>query len=61
MFITGHPKSVSDFEFSDSDIGDIVTACVHNVSFIGVTGQVKFDISGDPMRNIKIDQVQGIT
>ena len=59
VIFIGHPKSVDQFEFSDSDIGDLVTACVYNVSFLGVTGQVKFERSGDPMRNIKIDQVRG--
>ena len=57
-FLPGHPKSLHEFEF-DRDIGDIVTACVYNVSFLGITGQVKFERSGDPMRNIKIDQIQG--
>lgn len=55
----GHPKTLVEFNYTDEDIGNIVTACVYNVSFLGITGQVKFERSGDPMRNIKIDQIQG--
>ena len=54
----GHPKSLDEYEF-DRDIGDIVTSCVYNVSYLGITGQVRFERSGDPMRNIKIEQIQG--
>ena len=49
---------MEQFNYTDKDIGDIVTACVYNVSFLGITGQVKFAESGDPLRNIKIDQIQ---
>ena len=58
-FSLGHPKSLEDFEYSDRDIGDIITSCVYNVSFLGVSGQVKFERTGDPMKNIKIEQIQG--
>ena len=58
-FSLGYPKSLEDFEYSDRDIGDIITSCVYNVSFLGVSGQVKFERTGDPMKNIKIEQIQG--
>ena len=56
---SGHPKSLDEFEYSDSDIADIMTACMYNVSFLGITGQVKFDVSGEIQKNIRIEQVQG--
>ena len=56
---SGHPKSLDEFEYSDGDIADIMTACMYNVSFLGITGQVKFDVSGEIQKNIRIEQVQG--
>ena len=57
--VQGHVKSLDQFEYADSDIADIITSCTSNLSFLGLTGQVQFDSSGDPTKNIKIDQIQG--
>ena len=58
---TGFIKSLDEFNYSDGHIGDIVTACFYNVTFLGVSGNIKFDPTrgGDPMKNIKIDQIRG--
>ena len=37
-----------------------MTACASNVTFLGVSGLVKFEKSGDPMKNIRLDQIQGM-
>lgn len=50
---------MDEFEYSDIDIGDIVTSCTNNVSFLGITGQVKFDRDGQIRKNVRIEQVQG--
>ena len=59
MFFLGHPKSLEQFEYSDGDLGDIITSCTSNLSFLGVSGNVKFGSYGSPVKNIKLDQIQG--
>ena len=56
----GHPKTIDEFEYSDGDIGDIMTACASNTTFLGISGLVKFEKTGDPMKNIRLDQIQGL-
>ena len=55
----GHRKALHEFEYSDGDIGDLITACVYNLSFMGLTGGLSFDTTGEPLKNIKIEQIQG--
>ena len=59
LFISGHPKSLDQFDYSDSDIADIVTSCTRNLSYLGISGKIKFGYYGNPMKTIKIDQIQG--
>ena len=59
MLFLGHPKSLDQFEYSDGDLGDIITSCTSNLSFLGVSGNVKFGSYGSPVKNIKLDQIQG--
>ena len=54
----GHGKSLDEFAYSDVDIGDIMTSCTRNVSFLGLSGHVEFDSTGEPTKNVKIDQIQ---
>ena len=58
--VSGHSQSLDQFSYSDRDIADITTSCTRNVSFLGITGQVKFDITGEPLKNVKVDQIQGL-
>ena len=59
VMFSGHSKNIEDFEYSDGDIGAIMTSCASNVTFLGVSGIVKFEKSGDPMKNIRLDQIRG--
>ena len=36
-------------------------ACLSNQSFTGISGNVKFTLTGDPIKKIRVDQVQGKT
>ena len=55
---SGHNKSLDEFSYSDVDIGDIMTSCTRNVSYLGLSGHVEFDSTGEPTKNVKIDQIQ---
>ena len=57
---SGHNKSLDEFSYSDVDIGDIMTSCTRNVSYLGLSGHVEFDSSGEPRKNVKIDQIQSM-
>ena len=60
MFISfpGSNKSLEDYAY-DREIGDIMLACLSNQSFTGISGNVKFTLTGDPIKKIRVDQVQG--
>ena len=34
-------------------------SCLSNQSFTGISGNVKFTLTGDPIKKIRVDQVQG--
>ena len=36
-------------------------SCLSNQSFTGISGNVKFTLTGDPIKKIRVDQVQGKT
>lgn len=55
----GHPTSLERFNYSDGDIGDLMTQSMREVDFQGVLGRMMFDDHGDPTRIIAIDQQQG--
>ena len=55
----GYNKTLDQFRYSDGDIGDIMKDCLASLNFMGVTGTVRFDETGEPLQNIRIQQVQG--
>ena len=40
-------------------MADIITECVSNLSYVGMSGNIKFGDFGDPQKNIRLDQIQG--
>ena len=57
--ISGSNKSLDQFQYSDKDIADTITACASKVSFVGLNGLIEFDKFGDPSINVQISQIQG--
>ena len=56
----GHPKSLDQFTYKDSDINDVILSCVSNVSFSGVSGNVWFEQGYDPpIRDVYIERIEG--
>ena len=56
----GHPKPLEEFEYSDGDIGDLITQSMFDVDFEGILGPMSFDENGDPTRTVLLAQQQGI-
>ena len=56
----GHPKSLSEFTYQDSDINDVILSCMSNLSFLGVSGSISFGEGADPIKNVKMGRIQGI-
>lgn len=56
----GHPKSLEDFTYNDSDIGDVMLESMASVDFQGVLGRMMFDEHGDPSSITALDQQQGM-
>lgn len=57
--ILGHPKTVDQFGYEDTDINDIIYDCMGKSSFMGVSGHVHFPGGGDPDRMVQIERIQG--
>ena len=55
----GSPKTIDQFDYSDGEMADMLTSCVRNLSFDGISGHIKFGYYGDPQKNIRLDQIQG--
>ncbi|KAH3692853.1 hypothetical protein DPMN_194607 [Dreissena polymorpha] len=56
----GHPKTIGDFTYKDSDIGEIVFQCMGNQSIIGMSGRISFAKGGaDPDKSILLQRIQG--
>ena len=56
---TGHLKSLDEFTYKDSDINEIILSCMANVSMLGLTGSIDFEKGADPIKNVKIERIQG--
>ena len=59
FYIAGHPKSVDEFTYADSDINDVIIACMSNISIIGLSGSLSFGEGADPIKNVKMERIQG--
>ena len=56
---TGHLKTLNQFTYNDRDINDIILSCMSNVSMTGITGNIAFGEGSDPIKNVKIERIQG--
>ena len=59
FIFSGHPKSLDQFTYQDKDINDIILSCMSNVSLTGVSGRVLFENGIDPIKDCKVQRVQG--
>ena len=59
IIFPGHPKTLDEFTYDDKDINDIIVECMSNTSMVGIQGSIAFGEGGDPIRNVKIERVQG--
>ena len=59
IIFSGHPKTLDEFTYDDKDINDIIVECMSNTSMVGIQGSIAFGEGGDPIRNVKIERVQG--
>ena len=58
-YTPGSQKTINQFDYSDREMADIMTSCVSNISFVGISGNVQFGYYSDPEKNIRLDQIQG--
>ena len=56
--LSGHNKTLDEFEYYDADIGQVIFECMGNVSMTGVLGNIAFENGADPIRNVKIEQIR---
>ena len=56
---SGHLKTLNQFTYNDRDINDIILSCMSNVSMTGITGNIAFGEGSDPIKNVKIERIQG--
>ena len=56
---TGHPKTLDQFTYQDSDINDVIVSCISNISIIGIGGSIALGEGADPIKNVKIERIQG--
>ena len=54
-------KTLDKFTYDDGDINDIILECMSNVSMLGVIGSISFEGGADPIKNVKIERIQGLT
>ena len=59
ILLPGHPKSLDEFTYEDSDINNVILSCMSNISITGIVGGVSFGKGADPIKNIKIERIQG--
>ena len=59
FYILGHPKSVDEFTYADSDINDVILACMSNIATIGLSGSMPLGQGADPIKNVKMERIQG--
>ena len=59
IYFAGYSKSIDEFTYQDSIINDVVLDCMSNISLTGVSGNIVFGEGADPIRNVRIEQIQG--
>ena len=57
---SGHPKTLDQFNYTDSDITDIMFKCIGNQSIVGLTHNISFKNGNDPVMNGQMERIQGI-
>ena len=55
----GYPKSLDEFTYKDLHINDIILSCAGNVSMKGIAGSIHFEQGADPVKNVRIQRIQG--
>ena len=55
----GHPKSLDQFTYQDSDINDAIVSCISNISITGIGGSIALGEGADPIKNVKMERIQG--
>lgn len=61
LHILVHSKELDTFSYQDSDINEIILSCMSNVSMTGITGSIQFEEGADPVKNVHIERIQGIS
>ncbi|ELT90201.1 hypothetical protein CAPTEDRAFT_205658 [Capitella teleta] len=56
---SGSHKRLQDFSFNDLGMANMITDCVSNTSFSGLSGKITFNEAGSTQPNIIIQQQQG--
>ncbi|XP_077869869.1 LOW QUALITY PROTEIN: gamma-aminobutyric acid type B receptor subunit 2-like [Saccoglossus kowalevskii] len=52
-------KRLEDFNYEDKYLADLIMASLMNVSIHGVSANIQFNIHGDPLTDLKVQQFQG--
>ena len=50
---------LDEFSYADSDINEIIMSCISNISMIGITGSIYFENGADPVKDVRIERIQG--
>ena len=53
-----HTKTFDQFDYSDSDINDIIYACICNTTFTGVSKDYMFSEDGDLEDDVIVERIQ---
>ena len=57
--LIGYPKSLHEFTYQDSEINNVILSCMSNISITGIVGGISFGDGADPIKNVKIERIQG--
>jgi len=55
---SGHTKTLDQFEYTDSDINDMVYGCLGTVSFQGAGKQYSFSTDGEIQDDVVVERIQ---
>ena len=50
---------LDEFFYEDRDINQMIMTCLSEVSMTGIIGSIYFEEGGDPIKNVKIERIQG--
>jgi len=53
-----HTKTFDQFDYSDSDVNDIIYACICNTTFTGVSKDYMFSEDGDLEDDVIVERIQ---